>query len=168
MRKISICVLMCVIMLAGFVGCGGEKEVKPVLKGISFVAKITYYNEQYECDTQIDNNGKMTICVNDPDDLKGLKLTFSSEKIIAEYLGLTYTPKIDKMPFGNITKMIYLTLENISKENLGAKSKESNCVIKGECQNREYEFEFSPSGLPLSLKIPNENFKIEFCDVNVL
>ena len=164
MKIASVFVAALFLAITFFCGCD-SKEIKPQLKGISFLANITYYNESYKCDTKIDENGTMHITVNEPSALKGMKVTFSKNGAYAEYFGLKYEINTQSMPFGNITKTVYMLLEDIMKKGAVNVSDGENGIVEGECHNRKYEFHFSPSGLPLMLKIPDEDFKIEFSNV---
>ena len=165
MRKILVCVIVLLLLLCG---CDSQKETEPLVSGIKFLAKITYYNEQYECDTVISDEGKMQLTVNSPDTLKGLKIYMSDGKVTAEYLGITYEPKLDNMPFASISKTVYMIITQIKKDNIKAKSDNSNCKICRKCDGRDYEFTFSPSGLPILLTVVNESYKIEFSNVTVV
>ena len=58
MRKI-LCLILPILFLCS---CATKsKSIKPVTRGIKFNAQISYYNEQYECDTTISPNGDTEI-----------------------------------------------------------------------------------------------------------
>ena len=89
--KRFLCALFCLVLLCGC--SGSSKTVTPVLSGISFTAKVSFYNEYYECETVIDTDGAMRISVLSPADISGMRLIFSNDSVTAEYMGLTYTHK---------------------------------------------------------------------------
>ncbi len=165
MKRIFISLCITVLFICG---CTGVSEVKPVTDGISFDAVINYHNEKYECSVSIDKEDVMTAYVTSPEDIKGLKLKFDGEKATAEFWGLVYEPKTGSFPMGNVIQTVYDILTDIDDEEVAkAKKGEKNCELKGKTDGNDYTFYFSPTGLPLSLEIPNERFKITFNNVTV-
>lgn len=165
MKKAIISVLIIVSFLCG---CGkSTKTATPVTKGISFTADVTYYNENYTCDVDVNEEGIMTAEVTYPEELKGVSLTFDGENVTAEYLGLTYTLKTDTMPLGNVALSIYKVFCDVTNNGLSAEYTEENCLIENTVDGEKYEFTFSPSGLPLELKIPSKEFKVVFNNVTI-
>ncbi|MBQ8203743.1 MAG: hypothetical protein IJZ75_05625 [Clostridia bacterium] len=161
-------VISVVILILFLCGCGGSKKTAtPVTKGISFTADVTYYNECYTCEVNVDEAGLMSAEVISPDELKGVKLKFDGENVTAEYLGLTYTLKTDTMPLGNVALSIYKVFTDIANNGLSAEYSEENCLIENKVDGEKYEFCFSPAGLPLSLKIPNKEFLVIFSNVAI-
>ena len=165
MKRAVISVLMILMLL-----CGCSKNTKtstPVTKGISFTADVTYYNENYTCDVDVNEEGIMSAKVTYPEELKGVSLRFDGETVTAEYLGLTYTLKTDTMPLGNVALSIYKVFTDVTEKGLMAEQNEGNCIIENEVNGEKYEFTFSPSGLPLELKIPDKEFQVVFNNVTI-
>lgn len=155
-------------MILFLCGCGTVNEVTPVTDGISFDAVMEYYNEKYECSVNIDDDDIMTATVTSPEDIKGLKLKFDGEKVSAEFMGLVYEPKTGAFPMGNAVKTVYDVITEIDDEQTAKATPDGkNCKLEGKMNGKEYEFYFSPAGLPLSLEIPDEAFKITFNNVTV-
>lgn len=155
-------------MILFLCGCGTVNEVTPVTDGISFDAVMEYYNEKYECSVNIDDDDIMTATVTSPEDIKGLKLKFDGEKVSAEFMGLVYEPKTGSFPMGNAVKTVYDVITEIDDEQTAKATPDGkNCKLEGKMNGKEYEFYFSPAGLPLSLEIPDEAFKITFNNVTV-
>ncbi len=161
-------IISALIFVSFLCGCGKSTQTAtPITKGISFTADVTYYNECYTCDVNVDESGIMSAEVTSPDELKGVKLKFDGENVTAEYLGLTYTLKTDTMPLGNVALSIYNAFTDVSENSLLAERDDGNCVIENEINGEKYEFTFSPSGLPLELKIPSKEFKVVFNNVTI-
>ena len=160
--------LLCIMFLPLLItGCSTKNEIIPVLTKISFTAQIDYYNENYSCNTNIDDNGVMTVEVISPESIEGMLITFTDSEISAQYKGITYTPKTESMPIGSVTQLMYDIFDDVSKTVETVSAGEENCVIKGKADGREYSFTFSPAGLPLVLEIPNDSFKITFENVTI-
>lgn len=164
--KRFLCALFCLVLLCG---CSGSiKTVTPVLSGISFTAKVSFYNEYYECETVIDTDGAMRISVLSPADISGMRLIFSNDSVTAEYMGLTYTPKTESLPVGSVAQTFYGIIKDLSaKETIPIKANE-NCIYEGRINERAYSFCFAPSGLPLYIEIPDNSFRIDFSGVKIL
>ena len=157
-------ILSLVFMLVLLCGCG-EKTVTPVTRQISFTAKITYYNEQFVCDTKVDKNGVTEMTVKSPDSLKGLCFTVSKDKTVAEFLGLTYTPQTEEMPYFIVTRTLFELLDTVSGKK--GKCEEENCVISGKVGERPFDLTLAPTGLPICAEIPDDSFTVEFCNMTV-
>ncbi len=158
-------VIFCFVLLCG---CSGKsKSVSPMLDGISFCAKINFYNEVYECDVKTEKDGTLNLAVKVPEDLSGLKFTVSGEGVTAEYLGLTYTPKNEKMPLCGVVQTLYGILENTRGATLVIRKNE-NCIFEGRLYNRAYILCCAPSGLPLYIEIPDNSYRIEFSNVKII
>lgn len=166
MKKIFLCLTLSLLFLFG---CSCKsREVTLTVRGISFSAEISYYNESYICNVNIDRNGKMTLTADSPEDLKGLTLTYTGNEVTAEYMGLTYTPRSGSMPLGNVAESIYGIIGDIEKEVETAPATNGNCTVENNYNGKSYTFVFSPAGLPLSLEIPDSSFKILFNNVTVI
>lgn len=150
-----------------FCGCASKSDTVPILKGIEFKSKIKYYNENYECNTMIDQSGVMVIEVLSPESIEGMKLTLEPSKITAEYKGITYTPKTQTMPACNVAQIIYNVFEDVANNIETLSLKEENCVVNGKIDENEYDFTFSPSGLPLKLEISDMGFDMIFENVTI-
>jgi hypothetical protein len=147
--------------------CSEKKEIKPKIKNISFVAKITYYNEKYSLNTIFDSEGNMKASVLEPDDYKDLSFEFKDNKVTAEYLGLTYTPQKGNLAVNNVAGIIYSAFNDTAKiSELTVKNGE-NCKTEGEIEGKKYILSFSPAGLPLSLELPKDGYKAEFNELTL-
>lgn len=165
MKKTFAVVFALVIFLCG---CGEKEEITPQTKNIAFVADITYYNESYSLKTKVDSKGNMQATVVTPTDFGSLVFNFKGDKVTAEFMGLTYTPQTGSLPVNNVAKIIYDAISDVSSDSEIAVKEGKNCVVKGEIEGRKYEFTFSPSGLPLTLELPDDGYKARFNDLTVL
>ena len=72
MRTVSLALVIILFLCS----CGrNAKTVTPVLKGISFTAHFTYYNESYTCEAVFEKNGKASLSFLEPESLNGLTVT---------------------------------------------------------------------------------------------
>lgn len=148
-------------------GCSAKQNVSPILREISFEADISYYNEKYVCESVVDSDGKLTIEFKYPEDLADLKVFFQNGKANIEYMGLTYTPN-NGMPAGSVVQTLGDIFSVVEKEGGAAVKDGENCVIDGRYNDTYFKLYFTPSGLPLSVLIPDDSFKIEFNNLTVL
>ncbi len=164
MKKV-VFIILCVIFMSS---CNsGEKFITPILSGISFTAEIDYYNEYFACDVTIDQDKTMKLTVTQPQDISGMKLIFSGDKVTAEYMGITYTPHTDTLPVGGVAQTLYSIIRQLDDDTVLETQDGKNCIFKGRIDDRAFSFSFTPSGLPLCIDIPDQSFSIKFSKVEV-
>lgn len=157
MKKI-ICLGLLLITLCS---CGGGKEIKPQLSGISFTAEIVYYNEKYSLDGVISKDGEFTFEIKEPEELSGLKISLIDGQTKVDYKGLTYTPLEGTMPFAKVLDEFCAPIEEIIKDDTLLANSEG--IIKGV----GFTLTVSPTGLPLMLELPDERFTVKFLNVSI-
>ena len=148
-------------------GCKSEKTVSPIMKGIKFNLKVNYGEANYDVSVIIDNGGCMEALVNSPDKISGMKITANKFETASEYKNLKYTHNDERITENNPIVMVHNILSDLSNKQLPLKDGE-NCVVEEKFSGKEYEFVFSPSGLPISFNMNSENLNIVFCDVSIL
>ena len=163
MKKI-ICLLIPLILLCS---CGKKSEVKPNLLGISFKGEIVYYNENYSCECSVSQEGVLTAKIIEPEILSGFVLTVSKDKITADYLGISYTPTTNNMPFSGAIDSFYKALEDCSAEDIRATLSGEEYIVKGDSEELGYTLYLSPTGLPQKLLLPDERFSVSFYNVTI-
>lgn len=148
--------------------CGFPKtDIEPVLENISFVAEVSYYNENYTFSGEADADGGILLEVVSPDEISGMQLIHKGDKVSISYKGLTYVAN-DKLPLAHTTEILYGVLSDLKTDNLGALKNGGNLSAEGKIGSREYIADFSPSGILLKLKVPSLAFEAVFSDVKLL
>lgn len=163
MKKICA-VLILVVLLCS---CSGKNAVEPKLKGISFVAEISYYNEIYSCECTMSNEGSLSAKVTLPETLEGFTLKVDSNGVTAEYLGITYTPTDGNMPFFGIIEEFYQGLCEAEKAGVAKKTDDGYKITCGEGAEQKV-LKITEAGLPITLLMPDERFYAEFYSVTIL
>lgn len=153
------------IVLLLLCGCAEQKAVTPVLDNISFTAEIDYGDNEFAANATLAEDA-LNLVVTKPQEIKDLTLDITKNGVTAEFKGVTYTPEISSLPEGAIAQVLYNILNDIAG-NKTANCDEENCVIKSQVNGYEYEFTFSPSGLPISLQIGDLDLEIKFKNVTV-
>ena len=151
--------LFCIIC-----GCSQKRQVKPILNNIAFTALADYNSDKYNVDATI-TDGALNLIVNEPEKIKGFVLQIDKNNVKAEYKGISYDSDIDSLPQAAIARLLFNIVDDISDKNLICSNE--NCEIIGEVDDIQYNFIFSPAGLPLSLNIEDINLKIEFSNVTL-
>ena len=81
-KVISVALLILITLTLG--GCSGKKtDISPVTRGISFTARLTYYNECYEAEVKIAESGAANFQITSPDTIKGLTFRFEDDSVTA-------------------------------------------------------------------------------------
>ncbi len=163
MKKI-ICLVIPLIFLCS---CGKKSQVTPHLTGLSFEAQIVYYNENYSCQCVISEDGALTAKITEPEILKDFTLRVSKDGITADYLGITYTPTGNNMPFSGVIDSFYKVLLQCVEENSTATLSKNEHIIKGSFEDLGYTLYISSTGLPQKLLLPDERFSVNFYNVTI-
>lgn len=154
-------VLLAVIMLSG---CGGKStQIEPVTKGILFGCEITYYNETYECDCEVQKNGEATFEFKYPSEIEGLKFLLSKNGVSAKYNEIEYIN--ENKTFEN--SAAYLIWDVLANESGEVKSENDVFFIEGESKEYDYRLELGSTGLPIKLKTNPDIIQVTFKNVKI-
>lgn len=160
MKKIFSVVLALLLLT----GCSATaSNVKPCLKGISFGCDVTYYNETYECKGETDNNGGMVIEFISPDDIKGLKFTFTKSGVISSFKDTEY--KAQKIVFEN--SVATFINEVLTAENAAVFKENDVFYTDGVTTDFEYKLEIGGSGLPIKITTRPDAVEVVFKNVKI-
>lgn len=154
------------LMLLLICGCSERKDISPVLNNISFTAETQYENAAFSCDVTV-NDDVLKSVVSKPDEIKGLCFEVTKNKIEVQFSGITYEPSLESLPQSAVIKILYNVITDV-KDSKTLNCNDKNCEISGRVDGYKYTFNFSPSGLPISLYIDELNLKIEFKNVTVI
>ncbi len=147
-------------------GCTQKSTVAPILENISFTAEIDYGDNEFTADAKLAQDA-LNLVVTEPQEIKDLTLNITKNGVTAEFKGVTYTPDINSLPQGAIVQVLYRVLNDIRASQNTAVCDEENCNISGKAEGYKYDFEFSPSGLPISLAVDELDLEIDFKNVTV-
>lgn len=154
------------IVLLLLCGCAQKTTATLTTDNISFTAEIDYGDTEFTADVTLEQDA-LNLVVNEPQEIKGLILNFTKNGATAEFKDVTYTPDINTLPQGAIVQVLYDVLNDVTASQNKAVCNEENCIINGKVNYYEYEFTFSPSGLPISLEIDDIDLDIKFKNVTV-
>ncbi len=146
-------------------GCAQNKTATPILNNISFTAEIDYDENEFVADITVAEEA-LNLAVIEPQEINGLILNITKNGVAAEFKGVSYTPDISSLPQGAVVQILYNILNDISSGKTASCDNE-NCTITGRVDGYKYEYEFSPSGLPISLKVDALNLEIDFKNVTI-
>ena len=158
MKRISALIL-CFLLLCG---CSGGKEIVPKLKGISFTAKMTYYNEEYSFKGKFSTDGELVCEMLAPEGLSEMVFTVNDDKTITEYKGITYSPVEGSMPFAGVIEQFYSRINQIAADEQAVADK--NGILKTE----KATLTVSPTGFPQKLSAEKEGFSVNFYNITLL
>lgn len=148
------------------VSCKKSCSVIPVLRGITFCAAVSYYNECYEGNATVDDDGNMSVTVTSPDTLNGLVLGFCGSSACAEYSGLEYKYDITAMPDGSAYSLLYEILS------VAAESEVLDCsgeyIIEGKADGADFRLLLGGTGFPISAEIPSCGLTVEFKNASLI
>lgn len=160
-------ILSLVLVLLTLAACSSKSAVKPKIYGIEFTADITYYNENYKGECKISEDGTLTLKLSEPEILSGYTVTVGKDSIKAEYLGIEFIPNLANMPFSSVAQDIHKRIAEIAEAE-SAEKKGDTYIIKGGKDADSYTLYISPTGLPQSLDMPDERFRVYFYSAKAL
>ena len=162
-QKILIMFLLIVTLLCGCKRAAKGNRIS--LESMSFTADITYYNEDYSADCVVDRNGNLTAVFSQPKSLAGLKFEFSPDKNTVTFNGIKIENSDKYLPQNSVVSVI----DEVFKlcNNADAKESKHNFVVKGTVGKNEYVFTAAPSGLPISLEVPDLALKVDFNNIKL-
>ncbi len=162
MKKIFVLPLIFVILC----GCAQQKTVELVLQNVSFAAEISYGDNDFACDATLTQDS-LILTVTEPQEIKGLTLTFTKNGVVTEYCDIKYEHDSATLTDAASAQILFDIISDITAQNTTAEYTDENCVIEGKSHGNKYIFEFSPTGLPISLKIESLDLKIDFNNVTL-
>ncbi len=160
MKKLMVLPLVLVFIFL-FCGCADNKAVKPLLENITFTMQIVYENSIILCDAELEKSA-LKLTVFEPKTIKGFTLVIDKNGCNARFGDITY----DFQKHNDLGNIIYNIIQE-AKSKKDIKINAKNAIIKGKIDGCNYEFAFSPAGLPLSLKTENPKLKINFKNVTI-
>lgn len=143
-------------------GCSKSNEIKPILNNISFDATITYKDLGYVGKVNL-NDDALNLILSSPNEINGLTLNISKSAIVGEFKGISYEYNASSLTNDALPMVLFDVIMDLSDKK--AIYNDKNCKITGKINNYEYIYVFSPSGLPLLLKIDDIDLQIEFSNV---
>ncbi len=147
--------LLCVFSLLLLVGCAQSTNIKPVTRSLSFIGEMTYYNEYYEINADIDKQGKMTVKFTHPEELKDLTFTMIDDTVTCEFQGITY--QYDDEHKSAALSFVY---NAFCEENPQVYEKDNQFFTKGNFNDNEYKMFIGQTGLPLKIVDSAARFEI--------
>lgn len=147
--KKFLCLIIPIIFLCG---CTSKaKDITPITKGLTFNAKIMYYNEAYECDVEISKNGNTKVSFLFPENLLGLKVFYSGNNVTAEFKGIKYTALAKSLPQYSVSDTIYNVFSNNYDE---VYNKDDSYFVTKKDNDTEYKMYLGATGLPIKIESP--------------
>ena len=166
MKKIISVLLFSVLFHCA---CGGEKiNITPVTRCISFTAELTYYNECYEANVTVANNGETDMEIISPDTIKGLAFHFSGDEVTAKYAGLEYKADFKSLPEGVCCARLYEILEDTFNEDTTVTLEGDSYYIMRDSEDISYKLCLGATGLPISAEEKSTGFTVNFKNVTIL
>lgn len=165
MKKIISVLSLAILFLCA---CGEKKiSVTPVTSGISFTAELTYYNECFEADVTVANNGETDMEITSPDTIKGLVFHFNGEEMTAKYAGLEYKADFKSLPESACCAKLYEILKDTFNEDVTVTLEGDSYYIMRDSKDLSYKLYLGATGLPISAE-DNSGFTVNFKNVTIL
>ncbi len=165
MKKTSL--LLFIFMFSLFLsGCRQKCSVTPLVRGISFSCTVKYYNECYDGEASVAENGDTDIKITSPEGLSGLILHFKGDDATAEYSGFNYKYNISEMPEGMAFTYLYEMLR--AAENGEVSLEDDKYFTESKKGSRICRLYLGATGLPISAEDASNGFSAEFKNVTVM
>lgn len=166
MKKTFFALLFIFLSLA-VCGCSDKTtDITPVIRGISFSAELTYYNECCEADVRVAEDGTAAMEITSPDTIKGLTFRFDGDGLTAEYLGLEYKTDFNSLPEGNACIRLYEILTDAADGETPVTAEgDDYCILRED--EKGYKLYVGATGLPIKAEDPLNGFTAVFKGVTL-
>ncbi|MDO4608828.1 MAG: hypothetical protein Q4B40_06525 [Clostridia bacterium] len=141
------------------------KNFNTTVTNISFTAKICYNGENFVCEGNTINDA-LNLKILKPAIIKGFTLSVNKNGLNGKFKAIEKEFGTTSAPLDNVATVLYNIFSDvINKE---ANNTNDNCTIDGKINNLKYSFIFSPSGLPIELKVKSIDLQIKFNNVTIV
>ena len=155
--------MLCIFL---FAGCKSKSATAAVnFRSVSFVAEITYMNENYTANCVVDDAGGLTAVLTYPDNLAGFTAVLTDDDCRIEYNGISIG-NFERFPQSAVISLIKQIVDACNGAEATAKKK--NFTVRGSIDEHQYTLKVSPGGLPISLSIPDIGMSVEFKNVTCI
>ncbi len=153
-----------ILMLFLLTGCRAtSQKITPITHGISFDCEATYYNEKYECQVDIENNGNTEIAFISPAEIEGLKFKFSKNGVSVNFDEIEFISQ--KIVFEN--SVASFINEVLSAENSEVLKENDVFYTEGITDDFEYRLELGATGLPIKITTDSKAVEVLFKNVKI-
>ncbi len=153
MRKL----LLSFILIFSLCACSPASTVKPETKNLTFTAVGVFDETEYILSAGTDENSNLSISVQNPENLANLKLSFTPNNVMLNYLNLEKTLSLDSLSEFSFFRILYEGILNAS-ETQCLELKDDEYFFTYLVSDEKFTFYFGQSGLPL--KIEGKNIEI--------
>lgn len=161
MKRLFVLPMIIIIMLCG---CSHHKSVNPIVNNIIFKAQIYYDDIEYLCNVE-SSDDCLNFVITAPQEVKDYTLKICKTTVEAKYKDVETTWDISSLSNNAIVLVLCDIFEDVSVKTCCYN--DGNCIVSSNITEYEYEFIFSPTGLPLSLEVKDLKFKMFFNNVIV-
>jgi len=164
LKKSSV-LLAFILLLLTLSGCRANPEISAKTTEISFTALTSYNETDYEIDVSTTKNFDTEFTIKSPEELRNLKLTFSGDSVLYNYMELEYSANLSQLsedsPFVVIYKGLCDSSEGIVVEN----NRFYNEFTIGD---KKYIIYFGQTGLPIDIETADGKKFAIFKSVSIL
>ena len=165
MKKITILVFLALLMFAGCKNSNTD-DIQLNLKSISFNADITYYNENYAAECVINKYGGFTAKLTEPENLSGFTISYFDESCKIIYNDIVISNATNLLPQSCSVEIINEIFKDCQSGDIA--TEKGNYKVNGNLNGNRYILTSAPTGLPLSLEVPDFGMKVSFSNVTVI
>lgn len=115
--SLILCVFFICIIVTGFTSCS-EAETQPQLPVTDFGGEICVNTNNTQIKGSFSNNrqGVMTLTVNSPDSIKGMKYEYKDELLTINFEGIITETVLGNLPQDNFVRLLYDCMFNLNNE----------------------------------------------------
>lgn len=164
MKKIY-CILFSVLFVLLLTACESNSEITPITEKLSFVAEISYDENEIICNGEIDEKGTAKFTVVSPEEIDGFFYKFEGEKTQTGFGDINYLlgDISASNPFGMLNS--FFTTVRKDKSNISLKNNVFSYF--GKCDCGKFRMDFGESGMPIGAVSESENIEVVFKKVYI-
>lgn len=162
MKKIAV--IFPLLFILAFSSCTVKQAKAPekLISEFNCAITITKGDEVFSGSFVYSKQGKMTVTVLKPQNLKGIKYIMDSENLYVMSDDVKIKNSSDKTPCGSYIKLVYSATSSVLANRADFEYKNDLLKYSGKADNIKFIFCRNKDGSPISIEFPSENLKVKF------
>lgn len=151
MKKTFLLLMSFCLIFSGCNGYNKSSDVTVVTSGLSFIAKLSYLDNNFDYSVIINENGETEIKYISKSGDTGTDYIFKNDTVIYSHNGLEYKTDISAIPDSSTADFIYTVFKEAENIKNNVIYKNQQYYINGETKKYKFKIFLGQTGLPIKI-----------------
>ncbi len=151
MKKILLILISLCLIFSGCNGYNKSSNVTAVTTELSFIAKLSYGENNYDYSVVIKKKGIIEMKYISKSGETGTDYIFQNGSVTYSYNGLSYKTDISSIPHSSVSDFIYTVFKETESQKNNVCYKNQEYYIKGETDKYKFKITLGQTGLPIKI-----------------